>query len=272
MNNPASTSRLWQLSREYAEQFQDQSVVDVYHLRPYYPDETFSLLAGLCDSDCFHVLDIGCGTGEIARRIASYVETVDAVDLSPAMLAKGRGLPEGDAPNLRWIAGEAETVALTPPYGLITAAASLHWMDWSVVLPRLAQMLSSQGSFAILFEHTSIPDPAAGEMGKMVRESLTMRGIPLREPYDLIEELCQRQLFTVRGEQWTQPVLQEQSLTDYIDSYHARNGFSRERMGEEAADAFDRRAMEILRTAYPERNLMLRVQMQVVWGRPKETN
>jgi trans-aconitate methyltransferase len=266
----ASNSHLWHLAREYAEQFQDQSVVDVYHLRPYYPEETFSLLAGLCDSDCPRLLDVGCGTGEIARRIAPRVAHVDAVDLSSAMLTKGKGLPGGQAPNLRWIQGETETVALTPPYGLITAASSLHWMEWSIVLPRFAQMLTPNGVLAIVFEHSTIPEPYARAIGNLVGESLTTRGIPIREPYDLIDELRQRHLFTVLGEQQTQTTLQEQSIDDFVGSFHARTSFSRERMGAEVAEAFDLRATQILRTAYPEGKLRVSLQMQLVWGRPTD--
>jgi trans-aconitate methyltransferase len=265
--SPSPTSRPWHVAREYAEQFQDQSVVNAYHLRPYYPEETFSLLAGLCDPYCLHVLDIGCGTGEVARRIAPRVALVDAVDLSSAMLAKGKGLPGGEASNLSWIEGEIETVALTPPYGLITAASSLHWMEWSVVLPRLAQMLTPTGVFAVLFEHARTPELEGAEIGKLVRESLTSRDIPVYPPFDLIEELCQRHLFTVQGEQWTQPVQQEQTIADFVESFHARNGFSRERMGAEAAEVFDTQATQLLRSAYPAGNLVMRVQVRLVWGK-----
>src|ERR1051325_10907037 len=104
------------MSREYAEQFQDQSVVDVYHLRPPYQEEIFAVLADLIDPACRRVLDVGCGTGEIARRIAPEVEQVDAVDFSPAMIAKGKSSPGGNALNLRWIEGEIEKVTLHPPY------------------------------------------------------------------------------------------------------------------------------------------------------------
>ena len=37
-------------------------------------------------------------------------------------------------------------------------------------------------------------------------------------------------------------------------------------MGAEAADAFDTRATQILHTAYPEGNLVMHVQMRVVFG------
>ena len=58
------------LGQEYASQFQDQSVVDAYRHRPPYPPQTFEILAGLIRSEPKIVLDIGCGTGKIARGLA----------------------------------------------------------------------------------------------------------------------------------------------------------------------------------------------------------
>jgi len=271
--NPSSSPRPWHLGRVYAEQYQDRSVVDVYHLRPWYPEETFSLLAELCDPVCRRVLDVGCGTGEIARRLAPRVDHVDALDLSPAMLAKGKDSPGGDAPNLRWIHGEAESAAVDPPYGLVTAASSLHWMVWAIVLPRFAQILTPGGVLAIVYEHASgPPEPYANQLGKLILESLSDRGIAHREPWDLIEELQARNLFVVTGEALTEPVFQEQTVDEFVDSIHARTNFSRERMGAESAADFDSRAKDILLPAYPTGSLRMSVQMKVVWGRPSPTH
>src|SRR5712691_8819755 len=56
----------------------------------------------------------------------------------------------GDAANLRWILGAIEKVPLgDAAYGLVTAGESLHWMDWVVVLPRFAEVLTANGVLAI---------------------------------------------------------------------------------------------------------------------------
>lgn len=70
------------LTTEVAEGFQDEQVVAVYHQRPPYPAEAFTLLLELAAGG--PVLDLGCGPGDIARRIAPHVERVDAVDFSDA--------------------------------------------------------------------------------------------------------------------------------------------------------------------------------------------
>jgi SAM-dependent methyltransferase len=91
------------LGPAYAAQFQDAAVVAAYPTRPPYPPEVFEILAGLITIEPRVVLDVGCGTGDVARRLAPLVARVDAMDVSWRMIARGRTLLAGDAPNLRWI-------------------------------------------------------------------------------------------------------------------------------------------------------------------------
>ena len=45
------------------------------------------LLLARVPRDAIRVLDVGCGAGTLARRLASRVQRVDAVDRSAAMVA-----------------------------------------------------------------------------------------------------------------------------------------------------------------------------------------
>lgn len=74
------------LGPEYASVFQDDSVVDAYPYRPPYPSEAIKLLAGLAVDVPRRVLDIGCGTGDIARPLAPFVGSSpeSSVKASPA--------------------------------------------------------------------------------------------------------------------------------------------------------------------------------------------
>jgi hypothetical protein len=60
----------------------------------------------------------------------------------------------------------------------------------------------------------------------------------------------------------------QQSLDEYIESYHSRSGFSRARMGATKAAAFDEEAHQLLRSVYGDGTLTLRVTGSVVWGFP----
>ncbi len=126
----------------FANTFKDQRVVDAYRHRPPYPDEVFEILASLIIDEPRAVLDVGAGSGDIARKLVGFVERIDAVDFSQNMIERGKQLPNGDAPHLRWIYGKVEEVQLSPPYALITAGSSIHWLEWEKAFPLFRSVLT----------------------------------------------------------------------------------------------------------------------------------
>ena len=252
------------LGPEYGAQFQDSSMVSAYRYRPPYPAETFALLIGLISDEPRAVLDVGCGDGAIARHLVERVERIDALDPSAAMIAQGRRLPNGNHPSLNWIVGYAEDAPLQPPYALITAGASLHWMEWQIVLPRFRQLLSPHGVLAIISDGW-LPPPWEALLGQICRRYSTNRDY---QPYDIVEEIEKRHLFQRVGEQQTIPLPFTQSLDAYIESFHARNGFSRQRMSQAAAAAFDDAVYALVAPACPDGLVTLQVFARLVWGQP----
>src|SRR5215469_14874109 len=205
------------LDQKFAARFQDQSVVDRYHLRLTYPPELFDLLNALIVDEPRAVLDVGCGTGNIARPLADYVDRIDAVDQSLPMLERAESLPGGDSPRIRWLHGRAEDVVETdPPYALITAGESLHWMDWEVVLPRWSRELSPHGVLAIAYV-VDQPAPWSEGAQPILRRYATNSNYT---PYNWIDELTAHHLFEPMGERETAPVSAQRTVEDYISSYH----------------------------------------------------
>lgn len=256
------------LGPEYAAQFGDDSVVEAYQYRPPYPPETFNILARLITAEPRTVLDAGCGTGYIARYLVPYVDRLDAVDISARMIAKGQTLPGGDHPRLRWLHGAMEDVVLSPPYSLITAGQSLHWMDWEVVFGRFRQLLTAEGFLAIVEYHIATADWNS-ELIEIIQRYSTNREY---QPYNLIEELTRRSLFEQRGEMQTKAVAFEQTIDAYVESFHARNGFSRDRMSQRAADEFDASAKRLVSTYCPDGKVRLQMVGKVIWGVPLNGN
>jgi len=257
------------LGLEFAARFRDQGVVDTYHFRPPYPEETFDILTSLITDEPRAALDVGCGSGDIARRLVERVERVDAVDFSRPMIEKGKGLPNGDHPHLRWIYGPAEEAPLDPPYALITAGQSIHWMDWDIVLPRFREALTPHGYLAILSVEGSLPWhdalPWDEEVGKLVKKYSTS---PKYQEFDMIEEWKERGLFEKLGEKETAPVPFAQPLDDYIAAFHSMSSLSREHMGQESALNFDHEVRAIVSKYITNGMVEKQVYGTIVWGRP----
>lgn len=270
------SGRPGQFGFEYSGIFQDESVVRAYRYRPQYPAATFELLADLLPAKRRPraVLDAGCGTGFVARPLARLVERVDAVDFSAAALREGRGLPGGDQQNLRWIEGPIETVAVDPPYCLITAGASMHWFDWDVVFPRFARLLTADGFFVAVGMAHERPDWMRTELGPVLARYSMNREFAPYSAAGILAELEGRGLFRKMGSAQTETVEWQQPIGEWVESIHARNGFSRDRMDPRAAAEADALFAEIAtRNADGGDGLIThRYAGKLVWGRPLEAD
>jgi SAM-dependent methyltransferase len=274
----------------------DAATADAYPHRPPYPPEAIGLLVDLVRDAPRTVLDAGCGTGDLARALLSpvhplrraqtrrlpsslrssvqtaprgshslpqpsLVERVDAVDPSAAMLAQGRRLPGGDHPQLRWQQATVETAELTPPYALVVAGESLHWMDWPVALPRFADALAPHGALAIVERDFDGPPELAARLRPVFAQYSVVRDF---RPMDVVAEIERRGLFTRLGERRCGPQPWRPTIEEYLECRHSQRGFSRTQMGADAAAAFD----AAIRGLLGEGRLDLSVTARVVWGRP----
>lgn len=248
------------LAPEYGAQFADRSVAAAYRARPPYPEEAFARLAALLPAGG-RVLELGCGSGDLTLGLAARVAALDAADPSAAMLEVARARAPQPA-NVAWIARSAEAFEPRARYGLVVAAESLHWMEWSVVLPRIARWLDPGGSLAIV-ERRFTGLPWERELGALIARLSTNR---LFQRSDLCDELDSRGLFRERGRCLTRPVEFAQALDDYVESFHSRNGFSRERMAAAAADEFDRGVRAAVRAHAPDEVVRGQLSARIVWG------
>lgn len=258
-NRPAN------ISPEHAAAFQERSVVEAYRHRPPYPPETFYILADLIVDSPRRALDLGCGTGFIARNLLDIVDEVDALDVSAEMIAEGKRLPNGAHPALNWIVGRAEDAPLRPSYALVTAGDSLHWMNWEVVLPRLADVLTTHGQLAIVTVHT-FPTPWDAAV-LPIMQCYSTYGDRYRS-IDLIAELSQLRLFELHGQRRSAPMAFAQPVDDYVQSFHGRAGFARERMPARDVAAFDQ-AIRNAVAQHAQGQVSLQVVGEVSWGRPR---
>ena len=251
---------------DYASRFKNRSLAEIYEFRPPYPDETYRILLNLLGESRGSVLDVGCGPGKIARRLVEHVDGVDAVDFSQEMIRVGKSLVNGDHPNLRWINGPVEEVQLYPPYDMVTAGASIHWMEWDVVFPIFKEMLTTDGYLVIIDGDCPIGSPWHDAELSLIHKYSTNRH---HERIDLIQEFVNRGHLEVVGDKPTTPVSFSQPLTDYVQSFHSRESMSKEHMGAENVRAFDAELSDIL-SDYVDNDGLLSFQLEarITWGRP----
>ncbi|OVZ99929.1 SAM-dependent methyltransferase [Streptomyces sp. CS113] len=116
---------------------------------PYAPGLA-DLLAGVLDLDGRgRLLDLGCGPGTVALRLAGLFDEVVGVDPDPAMLAEAaRGAAELEvAGKVRWVRARAEELpAGLGDFTVATLAQSFHWMDRERVAATVRSMLRPGGA------------------------------------------------------------------------------------------------------------------------------
>ena len=108
------------------------------------------------------------------------------------------------------------------------------------------------------------PLPWQQDLGALLREYSTNREY---RPYDLVSELTRHELFLEAGRRTTAPVDCAQTLADYVESFHTRNGFSRARMTAAAAGAFDVALQRLVASSSADGWIRGVTQATVVWGR-----
>jgi len=106
------------------------------------------LLLGLLPPRCHRVLDVGCGAGSFATRLASRVDQVDAVDRSAKMIELAR---QRTSDNVNCILADVLTDPLpVDGYDAIFSISALHHMPLEDALLRLAALLRPAGVLAAI--------------------------------------------------------------------------------------------------------------------------
>src|SRR5688572_10041616 len=122
-----------------------------HRLRP-----ALELMARLEGIEPATVFDLGCGTGEITRLLATRwpQARVHGVDSSEAMLEKARGLAtmaDGEAPAaVTFELGDLASWSAPEPAGVLYSNAAYHWIpNHRDVFPRLLRSLAPGGALAV---------------------------------------------------------------------------------------------------------------------------
>src|SRR5450432_4280974 len=93
------------------------------------------------------VIDLGCGTGALTRRLADTLPESDVlgIDTSPEMLAQATPQVR---PGLRF--EQAALEAVTGQWDLVFSNAAIHWVeDHHALIPRLLGLVAPGGQLAL---------------------------------------------------------------------------------------------------------------------------
>lgn len=244
-----------------ADAFLEVSVAAAYGFRPPYPEELIVRLVVLAGSAEAAVLDLGCGTGDIARPLAAHVGHVTAVDPSAAMLAAARDAAGGTAPNIEWVQSSAEQFGFNDHYSLLVTAESIHWLDLDLVFEGARRCLGAEGVFAIVGrEYESAWD--ADLRSIIPAYSATKDFVP----FDMASLEGPGRL-AVEGRHKTAAIARRQKLDAYIEFQHSSAGFARHRMGPESAAEFDRQLRRILEPHAQGEWIEYQTAASLIWGR-----
>jgi len=259
-------------TRVNTQAFEDPEVVDNYQFRPDYPSELYPMLAQLAPSHR-HLLDLGCGTGKIARGLSGEFARVSALDASSAMLRVGQALDKGNSSNIEWINGPAESTEIRgEPVDLLVAAESIHWMDHAILFPRLLAQLSSQHCFVVIEGDDAHEPPWRTEWHDFLREwILRLTGEPYL-PGDSASPFAARMS---RHKRWIEieghAVVEggvDQLVEEFILCQHSRATFAPSRLGANLP-RFDAQLREILQPYATNNRLSYQIQTNVEWGQIK---
>jgi len=93
-------------------------------------------------------LDVGCGTGDLARLLTTRAVQVHGIDSDPQIIARARESTAPDAPVTFTVVDAASEDA--GPYDVITCVAVLHHLPLPDTLTRFRHQLAPGGTLVIV--------------------------------------------------------------------------------------------------------------------------
>ncbi|MEU7041982.1 class I SAM-dependent methyltransferase [Streptomyces varsoviensis] len=173
-------------------------------------------------ADCGEALDVGCGDGLLARKLAGRAKRVTGVDNSPEMIARARESATGDR-RLTFIEDDFLTAGLPDQgFDFVCSVTAIHHMDFEPALLRMRELLRPGGTLVVvgLAREASAADWAVlvaaapvVRITKVLRRARGPEGMPVADPrmgYGQVRAAAREVLPGVR---YRRHVLRRYSLT-----------------------------------------------------------
>ena len=192
------------------------------------------------------LVDLGAGTGQVARALRPFFECVVAVDPEPDMVEYGRGRTEREDDGIEWRLARAEDVKF--PSGSVDVVASgnaFHRFDRPVVAANATRWLTADGVIVLLWSDGPLrrDEPWQLELSRVVDVWLERSGAGERIPAgwerdEYTDEVVLRDAGFDRQVERTMTVRHAWTVETILGFLHATSFASRAAL-QEQVDAFD---------------------------------
>jgi SAM-dependent methyltransferase len=120
---------------------------DYAAFRPGYPEDFYDLLSRLgIGIPGQRILDLGTGTGVLARAFAARGAIVTGADIAEDQIREAMRLSDEAHLEIRYFISKAEDLEFPPDsFDAVSAGQSWMYFDKAVVVPKLQQMLKNHG-------------------------------------------------------------------------------------------------------------------------------
>lgn len=171
---------------------------------------------------CADALDVGCGDGLLARKLAEHAKRVTGVDTSPVMIARAREVA-ARRPELTFIDSDFLTADLpVAGFDFVCSVSAIHHMDFESALTRMRELLRPGGTLVVVgLARESTPAEWAATIAaapavrtiKVLRRASGPDGMPVADPqmgYGEVRAVARRLL---PGARYRRHLLRRYSLT-----------------------------------------------------------
>ena len=138
------------IARRYGKVF-DEIAAAYDRQRPTYPDQLIDQaceVAGISDGD--HVLEVGCGSGQLTRSLLARGLRVTAVEPGKSLIVLARKNLEGTG-EVEFVNAQFEDALLPPEqFRAAFSASAFHWVDPAVSWQKVADALVPGGILALV--------------------------------------------------------------------------------------------------------------------------
>ena len=145
---------------------------DYERYRPGYPVELFDLIADALDLPAdAEIVDLGAGTGKVARATAARGWRTTAVDPGERMLAVLRQRAAAEGLTINVVHATAEQTGLPPAaFDAALAGEAYHWFDTGAALAEMARIVRPGGGIGFFWNVGDERSPLEAAEGRLTVE------------------------------------------------------------------------------------------------------